>query len=179
MRDIADAVGLLPGSLYAHIDDKEGLLVEIVNRGIDAFLVAGEAVVRSPEPPAVRLRKLILTHVAIIAANLEQTGVVFHQWKHLSGERRSVVVGKRNRYESLFTQLVDEGIQDGVFSSQLNARIAVLSVLGILNWMPEWLAPDRPEPVDEVAERLADIVLWGLSGRDGQGGQLARTNDCS
>ena len=30
MRDIAAAVGVLPGSLYAHIDGKETLLLEIV-----------------------------------------------------------------------------------------------------------------------------------------------------
>jgi AcrR family transcriptional regulator len=30
MRDIAQAVGILPGSLYAHIDSKENLLIEIV-----------------------------------------------------------------------------------------------------------------------------------------------------
>jgi len=34
MRDIAEAVGVLPGSLYAHIDSKETLLLEIVKDGI-------------------------------------------------------------------------------------------------------------------------------------------------
>ena len=31
MRDIAGAVGVLPGSLYAHIASKEALLVDIVD----------------------------------------------------------------------------------------------------------------------------------------------------
>ena len=42
MRDIATAVGLLPGSLYAHIDSKEALLLEIVKEGISCFITAVE-----------------------------------------------------------------------------------------------------------------------------------------
>jgi TetR/AcrR family transcriptional regulator, cholesterol catabolism regulator len=165
MRDIADAVGLLPGSLYAHIDDKEGVLVEIVNQGIDAFLHVGERVVAGPQPPEVRMRALIRAHVDLVAENLERTNVVFHQWKHLSAERRGVVVDKRDRYEALFIGLVDDGIAAGAFNAAISARIAVLSILGILNWLPEWLSPDGPEPVDEVAARVTDIVLFGLHGR--------------
>ncbi len=40
MRDIAGAVGVLPGSLYAHIASKEALLVDIVEGGINRFLAA-------------------------------------------------------------------------------------------------------------------------------------------
>jgi AcrR family transcriptional regulator len=165
MRDIADGVGLLPGSLYAHIDDKEGLLVEIVEAGINKFLRAAEPIVASGEAADVRMRRLIRAHVGIIAENVQQTSVVFHEWKHLSEGRRELVVSERNRYESLVTQLVDDGLTEGVFSRALNPRVTVLSILGILNWVPEWLSRDGPKPVDEVADRLADIVLLGLGGR--------------
>ncbi|MDN5856301.1 MAG: TetR/AcrR family transcriptional regulator, partial [Actinomycetia bacterium] len=37
MRDIAKAVGILPGSLYAHIESKEAVLVEIIEGGVDRF----------------------------------------------------------------------------------------------------------------------------------------------
>ena len=40
MRDIANAVGVLPGSLYAHIESKEALLVDIVADGIGRFISA-------------------------------------------------------------------------------------------------------------------------------------------
>jgi AcrR family transcriptional regulator len=165
MRDIANAVGLLPGSLYAHIDDKEGLLVEIVEGGIDRFLAAAEPVERSADPADVRIRALIRAHLAVIAENVQLTSVVFHQWKHLSDDRRAAIVEKRNRYEDLFSEIVRDGIADGLFNAVLDSRIAVLSILGILNWVPEWLSPDGPERVDDVAERLADVVLMGLADR--------------
>jgi AcrR family transcriptional regulator len=162
MRDIATAVGLLPGSLYAHIEDKEGLLGEIVEEGIDRFLAAGELVVASTEPPADRLRALIKVHVGIIAENVQLTQVVFHQWKYMADARRQVVVEKRRSYEALFALLIDEGVQAGAFRRSSNPRIAVLAILGMLNWVPEWLSPG-PESVDEIGDRLADVVLGGLA----------------
>jgi AcrR family transcriptional regulator len=165
MRDIANAVGLLPGSLYAHIDDKEGLLVEIVEAGIDKFLAVVEPIEASGEPPDRRIRRLIKAHVMVIAENVEQTSVVFHQWKHLSAGRRAAIVGKRNRYEDVFTRMVDEGITAGVFGPTLDLRITVLSILGILNWVPEWFSPEGPETAEDVGERVADLVLMGLMAR--------------
>jgi AcrR family transcriptional regulator len=162
IRDIARGVGLLPGSLYAHIDDKEGLLVEIVEGGIDKFLAAIESVVDSPEPADVRLREAIKAHIRVIAENVDQTSVVFHQWKHLAPDRRADIVGKRNRYEEIFTRLIQDGVESHAFGQHVNPRITVLAVLGMLNWVPEWFSPQGPETADEVGERLADLVLSGL-----------------
>jgi AcrR family transcriptional regulator len=163
MRDIASAVGLLPGSLYAHIDDKEGLLAEIVEGGIDRYLAAGEPIAAGSERPDVRLRRLVRAHIEIIAENIPLTRVVFHQWKYLERARRQRVVEKRRRYEALFTQILDDGLQNGVFNRSMEHRVAVLSILGILNWVPEWLASQSADEAREVGDRIADVVLQGLS----------------
>jgi AcrR family transcriptional regulator len=103
MRDIAKAVGVLPGSLYAHIEGKEGLLLEIVETGIDRFLAAGEQL--DGDTPADRMRSAIKAHVGIVAENPERTLVVFHQWRFLSGPNRARIVDKRRRYEAIFSSL--------------------------------------------------------------------------
>jgi AcrR family transcriptional regulator len=162
MRDIANAVGLLPGSLYAHIDDKEGLLGEIVETGIDRYLAAGEPIAAAAESADVRLRRLINAHVAIIAENIPLTRVVFHQWKYLARPRRQQVVAKRRRYEGLFTQVLDDGLASEVFSRSLNARVAVLAILGILNWVPEWLSPQAAGEAAQIGDAVADVVVQGL-----------------
>ena len=160
MRDIAKAVGVLPGSLYAHIEGKEGLLLEIVETGIDRFLAVEETL--SGDTPADRMRSAIKAHVAIVAENPQRTLVVFHQWRFLSGPNRARIVDKRRRYETIFSALMDEGIEAGVFSTHIDAKIAVLGILGALNWTPEWYSPNGPTPSEAIGDRLADTVLWGL-----------------
>jgi AcrR family transcriptional regulator len=161
VRDIADAVGVLPGSLYAHIDGKERILMEIVEAGIDKFLEAADAVSDLADP-ADRLRGLIRAHVSVVGENPQRTLVVFHQWRYLEGPSKARIIDKRRRYEGLFTTVVDDGIESSTFSPQLDGKIAVLSVLGSLNWTAEWFRPDGQAAAIEIGDRLADVIAWGL-----------------
>jgi hypothetical protein len=108
------------------------------------------------------MREAIRAHVAVVAANPQRTLVVFHQWRFLSGPNRARIVDKRRRYEMIFTSLMEEGLAEGTFGRQLDAKIAVLGILGALNWTAEWYSPDGPIPSEVVGDRLADTVLWGL-----------------
>lgn len=161
MREIANAVGVLPGSLYAHIDGKETLLYEIVEGGIDRFLDAA-AEAGKIEDPADRTRATVKAHLGVVAESPERTLVVFHQWRYLEGDNQARVLDKRKRYEDVFVKIIDDGIASGAFSARIDAKIAVLSILGSLNWAAEWFRPDGPEGPEEVGERLADTILWGL-----------------
>jgi AcrR family transcriptional regulator len=165
MRDIADAVGVLPGSLYAHIDTKETLLLEIVESGIDKFLALGYAAVAGTGNAEERLRALIKGHVAIVAQNAERTLVVFHQWRYLTGENLDRVVDKRRQYEAIMTTVVEDGRRDGLFNRKLHLRTSVLGLLGALNWTAEWYKADGPDTGEEIGDRLADSLLLGLQRR--------------
>lgn len=161
MREIANAVGVLPGSLYAHIDGKETLLFEIVESGIDRFLAAA-AQTAEIEEPADRARAAIKAHLSVVAESPQRTLVVFHQWRYLTGPNRARILDKRKRYEDFFVTIVEDGIKAGVFSARLDSKIAVLSMLGSLNWAAEWFKPEGAQGPEEVGERLADTILWGL-----------------
>jgi len=162
MRDIAGAVGLLPGSLYAHLDSKEQLLLDIIESGIDEFLNAMEPVVTADAPADQKLRRAITTHMSLVAGGLKQTSVVFHQWRFLSGDDKARVVEKRNLYEHKFVRILEEGVATGVFSADLDIRIAVLVILGALNWAPEWFSPYGKGTPREISGRVADLLMQGL-----------------
>jgi TetR/AcrR family transcriptional regulator, cholesterol catabolism regulator len=161
MRDIANAVGVLPGSLYAHIEAKELLLLEIVEAGIDRYLMAGDGL-DTVAAPVDRLHAAVRSHVAVVAESPQRALVVFHQWRFLSGPNRARIVDKRGRYEQIFATLIDDGVRAGVFSDRLDRRVAVRGLLGALNWTAEWYRPDGPAPTEVLADRLADAFLWGL-----------------
>ena len=94
MRDIAEAVGVLPGSLYAHIDSKETLLLEIVKEGIARFLAIEQSLQGSAESPESRLSKAIRAHVDVVAEDPQRSLVVFHQWRFLSEPNRASAVAR-------------------------------------------------------------------------------------
>lgn len=162
MRDIAKEVGVLPGSLYAHIDSKETLLLEIVDEGIMGFLSAVEPIVDLPLPAEERLRRAIRAHVEVVAENPERSLVVFHQWRFLSEPNLATAVEKRQCYERAFVRIFEGGVTDGVFEKTLNKRVAVLTILGALNWTPEWYSPGGAATASQLGDMMADSLLSGL-----------------
>jgi TetR/AcrR family transcriptional regulator, cholesterol catabolism regulator len=162
MRDIAGAVGVLPGSLYAHIASKEALLVEIVDDGINRFLAAVRPHAASNASPTDKMRAMIIAHVAVVADNPERSLVVFHQWRFLGEGNIQAAIGKRRDYEQAFIGVIEEGMRAGTFRADLNLRIAVLTILGALNWSPEWLSPEGKLSPEAVGGLIADTLLTGV-----------------
>tara|TARA_R110000772_G_scaffold102363_6_gene203129 strand:+ start:2358 stop:2951 length:594 start_codon:yes stop_codon:yes gene_type:complete len=162
MRDIASAVGVLPGSLYAHIESKEALLVDIVNEGIGRFLSRAAPHVSSSGPPVERLRAMLVAHVEVVADHPERSLVVFHQWRFLGPENLPLAIGRRREYERCFVEVVEQGMADGSLKSDLNPRIVVLTILGALNWTPEWFSPEGRLSPSEIGELMAGTLLAGI-----------------
>ncbi len=162
MRDIANAVGLLPGSLYAHINSKDAVLLEIVSDGVGRFISAVEPHVAADGDPVGRLRKMIGAHVEVVADNPERSQVVFHQWRFLSADNLPHAIERRRRYESCFVKVFEDGLRAGQIRQDLNLRIAVLTILGALNWTPEWFSPDGRLSASEIGDLMADTLLAGI-----------------
>ncbi len=89
--------------------------------------------------------------------------MVFHQWRYLTEPHLARAIKKRRRYELMFTKIVEEGVKSGIFRANIDIRLSVFTILGALNWTPEWYSPAGPAGISEVGERLADYLLFGLA----------------
>jgi AcrR family transcriptional regulator len=57
LKDIADACGILPGSLYHHFESKEALVVELVecyHADLDEIAEAAVTTLHTPQAPPIR-----------------------------------------------------------------------------------------------------------------------------
>ena len=176
MRDIAQEVGILAGSLYAHIDSKENLLAEIVRSGIEPYIEILQGLEGLQQTPSEKLRAYIVNHVKVVAENPERTFVVFHEWRFLKEPERTMAVTMRRRYAQGFTQIVRDGIACGEFSAELVEHVAVFSIIGALNWIPEWYSPDGPSSPEAIGNQLADTLIGGLRKRSSRSKALLATN---
>jgi AcrR family transcriptional regulator len=165
MRDIARSVGILPGSLYAHIESKEAVLLAIIEDGVDRFNEVVDAIDAEHLSPEAALRAAVRGHLDIVADNPERTLIVFHQWRFLDPENRERLLAKRKHYEDFFVRTVRRGMDGGTFAGELDVKVVVLGILGALNWTPEWFSPTGPATAQVVADRLADSLLRGTLSR--------------
>lgn len=162
VRDIADAVHLKPGSLYAHIRSKEDLLAAIIERVTEEFYDrARPALAADGRTPSERLRAFLAAHLTTIAENLPSATVFLHEWEGLDAERLAANRKKRVEYERLLVDLINEGVRAGEFRA-VEPRLTAKAVLSVVNWAYTWYSPAGPLAVEEIADYFFDLLVSGL-----------------
>jgi AcrR family transcriptional regulator len=164
VREIAEEVGMLGGSLYAHMESKDELLWEIVNSAAERFFASLGPIAGENREIMQKLRKAIIAHVLVITSDLDAAAVYTFEWRHLPAERRAAFTKQRDAYEQLFRGLVDQAMHERLLSAQ-NAASATLFILSSLNWVSTWFRPDGPMTPEDVGGMLADYIFDGLKRR--------------
>src|SRR5438477_8185238 len=159
--DLAEAMGVQKGSLYAHIDSKADLLWEVARDGAAAFHAALDAV---PDgvPANERIRLALRAHLRIVAEQLEVATVFVREWRYLEGERRDEVLDERRRYEERIRDFFREGRELSELRADLDEAAAALVFLSAANWAYTWLQPGRD--TDEIADRFYALLVDGMRG---------------
>jgi TetR/AcrR family transcriptional regulator, cholesterol catabolism regulator len=159
--DLAKAMGVQKGSLYAHMESKQDLLYEAMREGADAFHAALDAI---PDDLKVtdRIRLALRAHLRVVKEQLDVATVFVREWRYLEGERAAEFLAERRRYEERFRALFREGRELGELRTDLDDQAAVLLVLSAANWAYTWLPPDAD--TDELADRFFAILVDGVRG---------------
>ena len=159
--DLAAAMGVQKGSLYAHISSKQELLYETMREGADAFHGALDAL---PEGAGAseRIRLALRAHLRVVSEQLDVATVFVREWRYLQGERREEILAERRRYEERFRALFREARELGDLRTDLDETNAVLLALSAANWAYTWLEPGRD--TDELADRFYALLVDGMRG---------------
>jgi AcrR family transcriptional regulator len=156
MRDIANEVGMLAGSMYYHFPAKDDLIVAAHAEGVRALLVAlDEALLGAVEPWA-RLEAMCAAHLSNLLGGSDIAGVVAVDFSQLPDELRGRLIQQRDEYEARLAQLVDA--LD--LRADVDKRLFRLALLGALNWTPNWFRADVDSP-SEVARQLVSQLRDG------------------
>ena len=159
--DLAQALGVQKGSLYAHIDSKADLLWEVAREGAEAFHAALDAV-PAEATATERIRLALRGHLAVVAGQLDVATVFVREWRHLAGERRQRFVAERRRYEERIRDLFREGVEGSELRTDLDVATAALLFLSAANWAYTWLRPDAD--TSALADRFTALLLDGMRG---------------
>jgi AcrR family transcriptional regulator len=162
MRHLAEALGLLRGSLYAHIGSKEELLFDVVNEGADRFLERAQVAVGLAAPARDRLRIFLIGHVETVIEHLDAATVFLNEWRYLSDDLRELIQTKRDDYEACVRSIITKGIERGEFRVDLDVPLAARLVLSAGNWVYAWYRPGGPLTPTQVGEEFAELLVRGL-----------------
>jgi AcrR family transcriptional regulator len=162
MRDLGSELGLLGSSLYAHVDSKQDLLVEVVEEGARLFQDSAEKAREVDGPARERLGALVAGHVDVILDNPDVARTFLNEARMLDDRHRSRVITARDAYEQTFRQVISEGAGDGSFRRDVDPKIASILILSILNALERWYHPDGALDRDHLVDAILDLTLGGI-----------------
>ena len=157
VRDIARAVGILPGSLYCHFETKEALLVAVYIKGVRQISEAVQAAVDRRSDPWDRLEAACIAHLEAILHDDDYAQVVVRVRPADVPAANKHLVELRNQYEALFARLV----QDLPLARGADRSALRLMLVGALNWSQVWYRPGGRLNPRAIARKFIALLRQG------------------
>ena len=163
MRDLGRELGLLGSSLYAHVDSKQDLLVEVVEDGARLFQESARSALTVPGSALDRLRALVTGHVDVVLSHQDVVRTYLNEARMLDDDHRARVIAARDSYEQAFREVIADGIEDESFRADVDPKMSSIFILSVLNALERWYRPDGELDRDALAGRMARFVEAGLT----------------
>lgn len=157
VRDIARAVGMLPGSLYCHFETKESLLVAVYVKGVRQISDAVRSAVDRQTDPWDRLEAACVAHLEAILHDDDYAQVVVRVRPSDVPAADGNLIELRNQYESLFDGL----IRELPLARGTDRRVLRLMLIGALNWSQTWYRPNGRLNPRAIARRFIALLRQG------------------
>ncbi|HWS74082.1 MAG TPA: TetR/AcrR family transcriptional regulator [Quisquiliibacterium sp.] len=137
LREIADRVGIQPGTIYRYFPSKAQLLVELLVEHLEFLLERWARERPRSDDPVERLAAFVDFHVRSHTLRRQEVFVANMELRSLAPADRRRVVALRRRYEDLLTDILRDGIGRGAFRLP-DARIATFAILAMLTGVGAW-----------------------------------------
>jgi AcrR family transcriptional regulator len=163
IRDISRASGVSLSGLYYYVKSKQEILYLIQISTFRTILEQLEQRLSSVDDPAEKLRALVQNHLDYFLRHPLEMKVLMHEDEALEGPYRREVADIKRRYYEIALRIF-EGLRRTGSARRLNARVSVLSLFGMMNWVPTWYRPQVDPQAGPLAETMAGLFLHGVSG---------------
>ncbi len=167
VRDIADAAGILSGSLYHHFDSKESIVDELLDTFQQELFAEYEQILASDRTPRAKLDAVVRASFAAIDRHHSEVAIFQNDAAFLVGFERFGYLAERNdRFHQLWTGLLREAIDAGELRADLDVEL-VYRFLRDTVWVAvTWYRPGGTLSADEVASQYLSILFEGIADHD-------------
>lgn len=161
IRDISRATGVSLSGLYYYFESKQKLLYLIQNTSFTFIVERLQKRLDRVYEPEMRLRILVQNHIEYFLSHPNEMKVLSHEEEALESPYREEVAAIKRRYYALARTIFDSLKSDGV-AAGMNARVAVLSLFGMMNWIYKWHKPKVDPNAEELTKDIVGIFLHGV-----------------
>ena len=163
VREIADAAGILSGSLYHHFDSKESIGDEILSSFINEVLADYRGAVASAASPRAAIEQIVRSTSLTLARHRAALAMLQNDWSYFAAQPRFAYLPKALReIERTWVTQLELGQQSGLFRADLDAKLTYRLLRDIL-WIPEQWRRTRGYSTGQVVDAFLRILFDGIA----------------
>ena len=161
IRDIARAMGVTPGAVYAHFASKAEVLLAVYDAGVSQIGEAVDAVMEAGGAPWEILERACCRHLEAVLADSGYARVVIRVLPGDVEEVSAKLTELRAGYEARFRRLICTlDLAAGV-----DRTLFRFTLLGALNWSQVWYRPDGATP-EAIAAEIVRSLRCGVQSEE-------------
>jgi TetR/AcrR family transcriptional regulator, cholesterol catabolism regulator len=170
VREIADAAGILSGSLYHHFDSKESIGDEILSGFLNDVLTAYRGAVAAADDPRDAVERIVRTSSHTLVQHRAALTMLQNDWNYFSTQPRFAYLRKDLReIERIWTTQLERGKEAGMFRADLDVRITYRLLRDIL-WLSMISVQASGVGTDQVVDSFLRLLFDGIASPQARSG---------
>ena len=163
VRDLAQAAGMLSGSLYHHFDSKESIMDELLHAYINELLPEYRRVVQEGGSAREMLSRLVAAAFGSFERHRPAILVWQSEGAHLKEIPRFAYVAEAEaETERLWIRVIRRGIRSGEFRDSLDATLAYRFIRDVVWVAARWYRPGGRLTIRQLKTQYLSIMLDGI-----------------
>ncbi len=165
VRDIADAAGILSGSLYHHFDSKESMVDEILQTFQSQLFAAYDEVLASGLSPRQKIEAAVRLSFEAIDEHHHEVAIFQNEADWLSGlgERFAYLADRNAQSRQVWLTLLTDGVASGALKPDVDVELAYRFIRDTVWVAVRWYRPGGGLSAEAVADQYLSILLDGIA----------------
>jgi AcrR family transcriptional regulator len=163
VREIADAAGILSGSLYHHFDSKESIGDEILQGFLNDVLTDYREAIDTGDGPRDVLEAIVRTSTGTLSRHRAALAMLQNDWTYFSGQPRFGYLRKAlQEIERIWITQREKGKKTGAFRADLDARLTYRLLRDII-WIPVHWQPGNQWSTQQIVDAFLSLLFCGIT----------------
>lgn len=169
---IAVKVGISQPAVFRHFPKKEDIWAAVIGWIGDRLAQRWGKVLTGSDDPLVRLEAILRSQLELIQSTPAIPAILFSRELHVKNRvLRTSVKALMERFHGLLRDVIDSGINAGVFRADLDTTDAAFVIIALVQGLAvRWSVSERRFDLVEEGGRLLAVVLQGFAAVRGAGG---------
>jgi AcrR family transcriptional regulator len=164
VRDIADAAGILSGSLYHHFDSKETMVDELLRTFQTGLFATYDEILAGDRGGRATVDAIVRASFDAIDQHHDEVAIFQNDAGYLMGFGRFSYLREHNRrFREMWTTLLADGVASGDLRADLDPELTYRFIRDTVWVAVRWYRPGDSPSARQIADQYLTILFDGIA----------------